>query len=161
MFRRLLLLTMVCTVAAAGVARSTTVIPPTFDALVSSAATIFVGEVMNVRSEWETTRNGRTIITLVTFRVEDVWKGDLGAVTQLEFLGGEIGDLGMRVELGGKGATEADLPPEERRQRMWWGKSFANFTETFDAFGLVDHLRALPENHEGLGKWVELPDHLN
>ena len=98
MFRRLLLLTMVCTVAAVGVARSTTVIPPTFDALVSSAATIFVGEVMNVRSEWETTRNGRTIITLVTFRVEDVWKGDLGAVTQLEFLGGEIGDLGMRVE---------------------------------------------------------------
>ncbi|MSO60616.1 MAG: hypothetical protein EXQ50_00745 [Acidobacteria bacterium] len=98
MFRRLSLLTMVCTVAAAGVARSTTVIPPTFDALVSSAATIFVGEVMNVRSEWETTPNGRAIITLVTFRVEDVWKGDLGAVTQLEFLGGEIGDLGMRVE---------------------------------------------------------------
>ena len=98
MFRRLLLLTMVCTVAAAGVARSTTVIPPTFDALVSSAATIFVGEVMNVRSEWETTPNGRAIITLVTFRVEDVWKGDLGAVTQLEFLGGEIGDVGMRVE---------------------------------------------------------------
>ena len=98
MFRRLLLLTMVCTVAAAGVARSTTVIPPTFDALVSSAATIFVGEVMNVRSEWETTPNGRAIITLVTFRVEDVWKGNLGAVTQLEFLGGEIGDVGMRVE---------------------------------------------------------------
>lgn len=98
MFRRLSLLTMVCTVAAAGVARSTTVIPPTFDALVSSAATIFVGEVMNIRSEWETTPNGRAIITLVTFRVEDVWKGDLGAVTQLEFLGGEIGDVGMRVE---------------------------------------------------------------
>ena len=98
MFRRLLLLTMVCTVAATGVARSTTVIPPTFDALVSSAATIFVGEVMNVRSEWETTPNGRAIITLVTFRVEDVWKGDIGAVTQLEFLGGEIGDVGMRVE---------------------------------------------------------------
>ena len=98
MFRRLLPLTMVCILAAAGVARSTTVIPPTFDALVSSAATIFVGEVMNVRSEWETTPNGRAIITLVTFRVEDVWKGNLGAVTQLEFLGGEIGDVGMRVE---------------------------------------------------------------
>ena len=97
MFRRLLLLTMVST-AAAGEARSTTVIPPTFDALVSSAATIFVGEVMNVRSEWETTPNGRAIITLVTFRVEEVWKGDLGAVTQLEFLGGEMGDVGMRVE---------------------------------------------------------------
>ena len=98
MFRRLLLLTMVSTAAAAGEARSTTVIPPTFDALVSSAATIFVGEVMNVRSEWETTPNGRAIITLVTFRVEEVWKGDLGAVTQLEFLGGEMGDVGMRVE---------------------------------------------------------------
>ena len=98
MFRRLLLLTMVSTAAAVGEARSTTVIPPTFDALVSSAATIFVGEVMNVRSEWETTLNGRAIITLVTFRVEEVWKGDLGAVTQLEFLGGEMGDVGMRVE---------------------------------------------------------------
>jgi hypothetical protein len=69
-------------------------------------------------------------------------------------------DLGMRIELGGKGATLADLPPEQIRQRMWWGKAFANFTETFEAFGLVDHLAALPENHEGLGPWVELPDHL-
>jgi len=98
MFRRILLLTVVGTVAAAGVARSTTVIPPTFDALVSGAATIFVGEVINLRSEWETTAGGRSIITRVTFRVEDVWKGHLGAVTQLEFLGGEIGDVGMRVE---------------------------------------------------------------
>lgn len=95
---RLLLLTVVATVAAAGVARSTTVIPPTFDALVSGAATIFVGQVMNTRSDWETTPNGRIIVTLVTFRVEDVWKGNLGPVTQLEFMGGEIGDLGMRVE---------------------------------------------------------------
>lgn len=69
-------------------------------------------------------------------------------------------NLGMRIELGGKGATLADLPPEEIRQRMWWAKAFANFTETFDAFGLVDHLAALPESHEGLGAWVELPDHL-
>ena len=69
-------------------------------------------------------------------------------------------DLGMRIELGGQGATEADLPPEQRRQRMWWGKAFANFTETFDAFGLVEHLRTLPENHDGLGPWVELPEHL-
>lgn len=69
-------------------------------------------------------------------------------------------DLGMRIELGGKGATEADLPPEQRRQRMWWAKAFANFTETFDAFGLVEHLRALPESHDGLGPWVELPAHL-
>lgn len=98
MFWRLFPLTVVGIVAAAGVARSTTVIPPTFDALVSGASTIFVGQVINTRSDWETTRTGRSIVTLVTFRVEDVWKGQLGAVTQLEFMGGEIGDLGMRVE---------------------------------------------------------------
>lgn len=98
MFRRLSLLTTLCLLAAAGVARSTTVIPPSFDALVAGANTIFVGEVMNVRAEWEATSSGRAIITLVTFRVEEVWKGNLGAVTQLEFLGGEIGEIGMKVE---------------------------------------------------------------
>ena len=98
MFRRLLLLTMAATVAAAGVARSTTVIPPSFDALVAGANTIFVGEVMNLRSEWESTPQGRAIVTFVTFRVEEVWKGSAGAVTQLEFLGGTIGEIGMRVE---------------------------------------------------------------
>jgi hypothetical protein len=97
MFRRLLLLTTVCTVVAAGVARSTTIIPSSFDALVSGANTIFVGEVMDVRADWDVTPRGRAIVTRVTFRVEDVWKGSLGAVTQLEFLGGEIGDLGMKV----------------------------------------------------------------
>jgi len=97
MFRRLLLLTMVCTVAAAGVARSTTIVPPSFDALVSGANTIFVGEVMNIRADWDVTPQGRAIVTLVTFRVEDVWKGNLGAVTQLQFMGGEIGDIGMKV----------------------------------------------------------------
>ena len=53
MFRRLLPLTVVCSLLATGIARSTTVIPPSFDALVASAGTIFVGEAMNIRSEWE------------------------------------------------------------------------------------------------------------
>lgn len=97
MFRRLSLLTLACILAAAGVARSTTIIPPSFDALVAEANTIFVGEVMNIRADWDTTPQGRVIVTLVTFRVEDVWKGTVGAVTQLAFLGGEIGDLGMKV----------------------------------------------------------------
>ena len=69
-------------------------------------------------------------------------------------------DLGMRIELGGQGATEADLPPEQRRQRMWWSKAVPNFAETFKAFGLVELLATLPENHEGLGPWVEVPEHL-
>jgi hypothetical protein len=81
----------------AGVANSTTVIPPTFETLVSSASTIFVGEVMDVRSEWIATRDGRAIITKVTFKVEDVWKGAAGTVTQLEFLGGTVGQTKMEV----------------------------------------------------------------
>ena len=97
MFRRFSLLALVFTLASAGVARSTTVIPPSFDALVSEANTIFVGEVMNLRADWTSTSSGRAIMTSVTFRVEEVWKGQVGAVTQLEFMGGEIGDLGMKV----------------------------------------------------------------
>jgi hypothetical protein len=70
-------------------------------------------------------------------------------------------DMGLRVELGGKGATVADLPPEEIRQRMWWKKALANFAESFSALGLAERLRALPEDLDGLGPWVELPEHLH
>jgi hypothetical protein len=97
MLRRLVPLSLLCTLLMAGVARSTTVIPPTFESLVSTANTIFVGEVMNVRAIWTSTRQGRAIVTQVTFKVEDVWKGRIGAVTQLEFLGGTIGETTMEV----------------------------------------------------------------
>lgn len=97
MMRRLLPLSLLCTVLMAGVARSTTVIPPTFEAMVASASTIFVGEVMHVQSAWASTRQGRAIKTYVTFRVEDVWKGSAGTTTQLEFMGGEIGGVKMEV----------------------------------------------------------------
>ena len=95
--RRLAPLSLICTLLMAGVARSTTVIPPTFESLVSNSNTIFVGEVMDVRSEWITTSHGRAIKTYVTFKVEDVWKGSVGAVTQLEFLGGTVGGTKMEV----------------------------------------------------------------
>jgi hypothetical protein len=65
-----------------------------------------------------------------------------------------------RVELGTEGATEADLTPEERRQRMWWRKLFANYRENFKTFDLYRALERLPENLDGLGPWVELPPHL-
>jgi len=97
MNRRHLPLTLAGLLLAATAARSTTVIPPSFEALVSGANTIFVGEVMNVRSVWEATPDGRAIVTLVTFRVEDVWKGQVGTVTQLEFLGGTVGDTTMVI----------------------------------------------------------------
>jgi hypothetical protein len=95
--RRRLPLSLICTLVMASVASSTTVIPPTFDSLIAGANTIFVGEVMDVRAEWQSTPQGRAIRTHVTFRVEDVWKGSAGAVTQLEFLGGTIGEITMKV----------------------------------------------------------------
>lgn len=90
-------LVLLCSLLMTGVARSTTVIPPTFESLVSTANTIFVGEVMDVRSDWVNTRQGRAIKTRVTFKVEDVWKGTSGTVTQLEFLGGTVGEMTMKV----------------------------------------------------------------
>jgi hypothetical protein len=95
--RRLIPLSLICTLAFAGAAGSTTVIPPSFDALVSGANTIFVGEVIGQRAIWVGTPQGRAIRTQVTFKVEDVWKGTAGAVTQLEFLGGSIGEMKMEV----------------------------------------------------------------
>ena len=65
-----------------------------------------------------------------------------------------------RVELGPDGVTETDLTPEERRQRMWWGKALANFRENFKAFNHYEYLKGLPENLEGLGPWADLPAHL-
>lgn len=69
-------------------------------------------------------------------------------------------ELGMRVELGGQGATEADLTPEEMRQRMWWRKTWRNQRELFRAFDLRARLATLPENSTGMGDWAELPAHL-
>lgn len=95
--RRLFALSLICTLVFAGVAGSTTVIPPSFDALVGRANTVFVGEVMAVRARWVTSSRGRVIMTDVTFRVEEVWKGAVGAVTMLEFMGGTIGRETMEV----------------------------------------------------------------
>ena len=95
--RRFIPLSVIGTLFFAGVASSTTVIPPSFEVLVSTAHTIFVGEAVNQQAIWVSTPQGRAIKTLVDFRVEDVWKGSSGAVTRLEFLGGTIGEMTMEV----------------------------------------------------------------
>lgn len=69
-------------------------------------------------------------------------------------------ELPMRVELGGQGATEADLAPDELRHRMWWRKTWRNQRELFRAFDLRARLAKLPENTSGMGEWAELPPHL-
>src|SRR6185295_14440651 len=78
-------------------ASSTTVIQPTFDELIARAQIIFQGEVVDRRSEWETTAQGRSIITHVTFSVASVLKGQAAATVQLTFLGGTIGDTTLAV----------------------------------------------------------------
>ena len=95
--RRLGPLSLLCWCLAAGSATSTTVIPPTFADLVAAARSIVVAQVAGVRPVWDVTREGTTIVTQVTFRVEEVWKGAASPLTQLEFLGGTIGDTTVEV----------------------------------------------------------------
>ena len=66
----------------------------------------------------------------------------------------------LRVELGGRGATEADLAPDELRKRMWWTKTFRNFRANFAAFDQYSRLSSLPDNQGEMGPWAELPAHL-
>jgi hypothetical protein len=55
----------------AGSALATTVIPPSFDELVSRAELIFQGSVTDVRSEWTGEGAQRHIMSYVTLKVED------------------------------------------------------------------------------------------
>jgi hypothetical protein len=97
MLRRVVLLGLLCVFLPPGVASSTVVSAPSFDDLVTRAQSIFVAQVIDRRAVWETTAQGRSIITQVTFKVDDVWKGSVGPVTRLEFLGGTIDDVTLEV----------------------------------------------------------------
>lgn len=77
--------------------RAASVIAPTFDAMVARAQAVFVGETIDARSRWVETPSGRAIVTVVTFKVVRVLKGELGAQTQLEFLGGTVGEYRMEI----------------------------------------------------------------
>jgi hypothetical protein len=83
---------------AAGSAQATTVIPLTFDELVSRAELIFQGTVVSVRSEWagDTGRQKR-IVSYVTLSSEDVIKGETGPNYTLRMLGGTIGERTVKV----------------------------------------------------------------
>jgi len=71
-------------------ARATTVIPPTFDRLVSDAEMIFEGAVSSMHSEWTGQGTDRHIVTYVTFKVEDPIKGSPGAECTLRMFGGTV-----------------------------------------------------------------------
>ncbi|MCU0249702.1 MAG: hypothetical protein MUE61_05810 [Vicinamibacterales bacterium] len=77
--------------------RAASVIAPTFDAMVTRAQAVFVGQTLDVHSRWVSTSSGRAIVTVVTFKVTRTLKGELGGQTQLEFLGGTVGEYRMEV----------------------------------------------------------------
>src|SRR6184192_3605353 len=75
----------------------TTVVPLSFDQLVQQADVVFVGEVIDQRSVWDAAREGRSIVTQVTFDVVRVLKGNVGLRTQLNFRGGSVGDITQEI----------------------------------------------------------------
>jgi hypothetical protein len=76
---------------------ATTVIPPTFDQLVTDAEFIFEGTVTDARSQWTGAGAERHIMTQVTFQIEDAIKGAPGKSYTIEMLGGTVGDETMEV----------------------------------------------------------------
>jgi hypothetical protein len=94
--RRALAAALVLTVFA-GAPRAASIIAPTFDTMITRAQSVFVGQTLDVRSRWVSTSSGPAIVTVVTFKVVRTLKGELGAQTQLEFLGGTLGDYRLEV----------------------------------------------------------------
>lgn len=78
-------------------ALATTVVPPTFEQLVSQAELVVRAEVRALRCE-ETLREGRPVIhTYVTIDVVRTLKGDAPATLELRLLGGTVGDRTLHV----------------------------------------------------------------
>jgi hypothetical protein len=91
------LLLMIALVAGLQSARATTVIPPSFDQLVSQAEVIFQGRVTDVRSQWIGEGAERHIVSYVTFKVEDAVKGKPGESYTIRMFGGTVDDESMGV----------------------------------------------------------------
>ena len=86
---RSLVLTLCAGLAVTGL-RATTVIPPTFDQLVSQAEFIFQGTVTETRPQWIGEGAERHIVTYVTFKIEDPIKGGLGDTYTIRMFGGTV-----------------------------------------------------------------------
>jgi hypothetical protein len=95
------LLPMLCVGLAVVSVRATTVIPPTFNQLVSDAELIFQGTVTATRSEWTGQGAERVIVTYVTFKIDDAIKGAPGGNYTIRMLGGTV---------DGETAEVADAP---------------------------------------------------
>ena len=91
------LLSLTCLCFGLHAARGTTVIPPTFDELVSRAEVIFQGTVTDVRSQWTGEGAQHRIESYVTFKVEDAIKGAPGESYTLRMFGGTVDGETMEV----------------------------------------------------------------
>lgn len=73
------------------------VVPRNFDQLVARADTVFKGIVVQQRCVWKGEGETRRIMTLVTFRVDETYKGKAVATQVIELLGGIVDDQGLDV----------------------------------------------------------------
>lgn len=78
-------------------ARALTVVPRSFDELVARSDTAFKGTVTTVSPQWTGTGAERHIVTFVTFRVEETYKGDAAGTRTLRFFGGTVDGVTMEV----------------------------------------------------------------
>jgi hypothetical protein len=78
-------------------AKATTVIPPSFDQLVTQAEIIFQGNVTDVSSQWVGEGGQRHIVSYITFKVEEALKGDAGQSYTIRMFGGTVGDQSMGI----------------------------------------------------------------
>src|SRR4029079_16566859 len=95
---RLCLLAAVAAMSLSAGVRATTVVAPTFEALVAEADASVESEVVDTTSRVMPQRDGAPIVTDVYFRVQRVLKGAPASTLILQFLGGQVGDVGFRVE---------------------------------------------------------------
>ncbi len=86
-----------CIVGSAPVARALTVIPRSFDELVARAETVFKGTVVTVNPQWTGEGATRHIVTFVTFRVDETYKGVPAPAQTLRFLGGTVDGTTLEV----------------------------------------------------------------
>ncbi len=94
MKRTLLVLALVALAAPAGAM----MLEVPFDRLVTTSDAVVRAKVMALESHWTADRS--TIVTDVTLVIEESWVGTMpaGAPLRLQVEGGEVGDLGVRVE---------------------------------------------------------------
>ena len=97
--RRRACLALVCLLACGAIQRvsATSYEAVSFSDLLAKADMIFVGDVLDVRPFAIESREGTVIMTRVTFVVRDPLLGTSSTLEILEFMGGELGDIGQKV----------------------------------------------------------------